>query len=208
MYQEKLSLDKALHLQSIGEISLIDASPSSLSPIESEFGTLWKNNFHILQSKAKHIPTGRVLEFYSAKYIIEIPQVLDPYSKLWRYLHGIENTAIKSKSVDNLEYVYILINPSHPSIVKIGITKLDVLNRVNSINTSGVVTEWIPKFAVPLKAGTAFKVESAMHKFFASKRVSSDLGSSREFFNISALDALDKLREIAALNMIGNVILY
>jgi len=46
------------------------------------------------------------------------------------------------------------------------------------------------------------------HKFFASSRISSDKGGSREFFKVDPLTAFDKVREVGALFMVGNPIVY
>jgi hypothetical protein len=84
----------------------------------------------------------------------------------------------------------------------------DVNRRVTSINATATVEEWVPKFALPLKKGTAFKVEQAVHTFFNPVRVSSDLGNSREFFLLDPFTAFDKVREIGAMFMVGNPITY
>ena len=115
---------------------------------------------------------------------------------------------ILDKNKDNIEYIYILVNPGYPSLVKIGMTIKDVPSRVTSINATATVEEWVPKFALPVEKGTAFYVEQAVHNFFASLRVDSDLGSSREFFTLDPLTAFDKVREIGAVFAVGNPITY
>jgi hypothetical protein len=84
----------------------------------------------------------------------------------------------------------------------------EVHSRVTSINATATVEEWVPKFALPVEKGTAFYVEQAVHTFFAPVRVSSDLGSSREFFTLDPLTAFDKVREVGAVFAIGNPITY
>lgn len=210
MYKDKISLTKALSLESLGEITIVDASPESLPPYP-EKGKRWKEAFISLQSKHRHISPEKLLTFLSAKYLIEVSEgVVDQSSNTysWRYLHGIENSKIKEKSKDNIEYVYILVNPGYPSLVKIGMTIKDVQRRATSINATATVEEWVPKFALPVEKGTAFYVEQAVHTFFASQRVSSDQGNSREFFTLDPLTAFDKVREVGALFAIGNPITY
>ena len=68
--------------------------------------------------------------------------------------------------------------------------------------------EWVPRFALPVRKGTAYRVEQSVHDFFASVRVSSDQGGSREFFMVPPLAAFDKVREIGALFTVGEPIIY
>jgi hypothetical protein len=210
MYKDKISLSEARVLESIGEITIVDASPESATPF-GENGKQWKEAFISLQSKHRHISPDKLVNFLSAKYLIEVSEGIvdtDSSTYSWRYFHGIENRQIKEKSKDNTEYVYILVNPGYPSLVKIGMTIKEVHSRVTSINATATVEEWVPKFALPVEKGTAFYVEQAVHTFFAPVRVSSDLGSSREFFTLDPLTAFDKVREVGAVFAIGNPITY
>ena len=210
MYKDKISLSEARVLESIGEITIVDASPESATPF-GENGKQWKEAFIKLQSKHRHISPDKLLNFLSAKYLIEVSEGIvdtDSNTYSWRYFHGIENRQIKEKSKDNIEYVYILVNPGYPSLVKIGMTIKEVHSRVTSINATATVEEWVPKFALPVEKGTAYYVEQAVHTFFAPVRVSSDLGSSREFFTLDPLTAFDKVREVGAVFAIGNPITY
>lgn len=210
MFKDKINLKQAKSLLESGDITIVDASPESL-PSLGEEGKQWKENFITLQSKYRHISPDKLLNFLSARYLIEVDEGVvdsDTNTYSWRYLHGIENTKIKEKTVDDIEYVYILVNPGYPDLVKIGMTIHDVNRRVTSINATATVEEWVPKFALPLQKGTAFKVEQAVHTFFASHRVSSDLGNSREFFTLDPFTAFDKVREIGAMFMVGNPIIF
>ncbi len=70
------------------------------------------------------------------------------------------------------------------------------------------MTEWVPKFALPVEAGTALRVEQQLHKYFSDLRVNSDQGNEREFFKLDPLTAFDRLREMGALFQVGNPIVY
>ena len=209
MYKDKITLTTARELERTGHITIVDASPESLTPI-GHAGILWKQNFKTLQEKNRHISPDKILSFYNAKYSIEIANDLDKEMGVfsWRYLSGIENSNIACKNIDNIEYVYVLVNPGYPSLVKIGMTIHDVHSRATSINATATVQEWVPKFALPVKKGTALRVEKAVHAFFDSVRVSSDRGGSREFFTLDPLTAFDKVREVGSLFMVGNPITY
>lgn len=210
MYKDKISLQQAQDLVESGHITIVDAS-SETTPAFPEGGKQWKENFIRLQERHRHIQVNKLLDFLSARYLIEISEGIvdkDSNTYSWRYVHGIENSKIKEKSIDSTEYVYVLVNPGYPSLVKIGMTIHDVHRRVTSINATATVDEWVPKFALPVRKGCAMKVEKAVHKYFDSVRVSSDKGGKREFFTLSPLMAFDKVREIGSLFQVGEPIIY
>jgi hypothetical protein len=208
MHFIKIGYQEALSLQEEGKITLIDVSRGQLPPLKEEHGQLWKDNFERLLIKVPHISPEKVLDFFSARYMTEFIEDTSDDGITWRFLYGIENKQIQDKTKDNIEYVYILVNSGYPNLVKIGMTITDVHRRVTGINTAGTVHEWVPRFAIPLEKGSAMKVEKQVHKALASLRVSSDKGNSREFFNIDPITALDKLREIGSLSMVGNPIIF
>lgn len=210
MFKDKISLLQAKDLAESGHITIVDASPET-TPAFADGGKEWKENFIRLQERHRHIQANKLLDFLSARYLIEIDEGIvdnDSNTYSWRYVHGIENSKIKEKSIDSTEYVYILVNPGYPSLVKIGMTIHDVHRRVTSINATATVEEWVPKFALPVRKGTAMKVEKAVHKHFDSVRVSSDKGGKREFFTLSPLTAFDKVREVGSLFTVGEPIIY
>ena len=103
------------------------------------------------------------------------------------YLHRRENGILDSTK-DDIEYIYVLTNPGYPDLVKIGMTERTVEGRVRSVNRTSTVHEWVPKFALPVSKGNAFRVEQQVHKYFSDKRISSDHGNEREFFQIHPLN--------------------
>lgn len=210
MFKDKISLQQAQDLAESGHITIVDASPET-TPAFADGGKQWKENFIRLQERHRHIQSNKLLDFLSARYLIEIDEGIvdnDRNTYSWRYVHGIENSKIKEKSIDSTEYVYVLVNPGYPSLVKIGMTIHDVHRRVTSINATATVDEWVPKFALPVRKGCAMKVEKAVHKHFDSVRVSSDKGGKREFFTLSPLTAFDKVREVGSLFTVGEPIIY
>jgi hypothetical protein len=210
MFRDKIDLKQAQVLEKAGYITIVDSSPESVTPF-GDSGKKWKENFTTLQAKHRHISPGKLLDFLSARYLIEIFEGKvdkDSNTYSWRYLHGIENARIKSKNIDNIEYVYVLVNPAYPSLVKIGMTIHDVPRRVTAINATATVEEWVPKFALPVKKGSALKVEKAVHKHFSSVRVSSDQGGSREFFKVTPFEAFDKIREVGDMFRVGDPVIY
>jgi hypothetical protein len=210
MFKDKISLSEAMSLELLGEITIVDSSPESVTPF-GESGKKWKENFITLQSKHRHVSPSKLLDFLSARYLIEVSEGQvdqDTNTFSWRYFHGVENATVKEKSTDNIEYVYVLVNPAYPSLVKIGMTIHDVHRRVKGINATATVEEWVPKFALPVRKGKAYEVEQAVHTFFASSRVNSDHGASREFFTLSPFTAFDKIREVGDVFRVGDPIIY
>ena len=50
MYKDKITLDEAIKLESIGDIVIVDSSPESILPYPN-VGKKWKQAFIALQSK-------------------------------------------------------------------------------------------------------------------------------------------------------------
>lgn len=205
MYQVKLDYNQALEKEALGEITVIDLSPKSIPTLNQR----WRDNLQVLQERYPNVSINRIVDFLQAKYTIEkkelVPGESNTYS--WRYFHGIENRA-GNNSTEGIEYVYLLTNPGYPDLVKVGMTIHSVEGRVASINATSTVHEWIPKFALPVSKGTALKVEQSVHKALEHCRVTSDQGSTREFFRIDPIEALDKIREIGERFKSGKVIVY
>ena len=207
----KIDYDKAVELQNAGQIILVDTSYTQLKAVDNEYGQLWKDNYSELLIKVPHVSPGRIVDFFSAKYITEYLESTphgESFQYTWRYLYGIENKSVKDKIKDQVEYVYILINPGYPNLVKVGITTKDVNARVTSINATATVHEWVIKYAIPVSKDSSYKIEQQVHRALAQYRVDSDQGNSREFFDIDALTALDTVTKVGALYMVGNIIVY
>lgn len=205
MYRDRITLDHALTLAEAGEITIVGTlDDTSYHPL----ATKWYSNYIALKEKARHIQSDRLFTYFPAFYTIEISKVIDNDTTEWIYLFGIKNTEIQNRSKDNIEYIYILTNPGEPGIIKIGMTERTIGSRVRTINVTSTVTEWVPRFGLPVSKGNAFKIEQQMHKIFAHLRIDSDQGNEREFFKLDSLTAFDKLREIGALHQVGNPIVY
>jgi len=205
MYRTKIHLNQAVDLEEQGEIKIVSTiKDGTFHPKAQE----WYDNYLALREKARHVKSEKIFDYFPALYSIELSLLIDDESHEWIYLYGIENTEIKTRTKDNIEYIYILINPGYPEIVKIGMTVRTIEDRVNSINATSTVNEWVPKFGLAVSKGSAFNIEQQMHKYFAHHRIDSDHGNSREFFKLSPLTAFDKLREIGSLHQVGEPIVY
>jgi hypothetical protein len=205
MYKTKIPLEEALEMESRGEITLVSSYEyDSFHPNAS----VWKQNYEALRQKFKNISAEKLLNFLRVDIHVEVFNKIDDETYEWYTLHGVRNNIVKDSIKNNVEYIYVLINPGYPDLVKIGMTERTVVGRVKGINATSTVTEWVPKFALPVEAGTALRVEQHVHKCFSDFRISSDQGNEREFFRLDPFTAFDKVREIGALFQVGNPIIY
>lgn len=92
-------------------------------------------------------------------------------------------------------YVYVLVNPAIPGLVKIGMTTGDPAKRAQKLSSTGIPGKWIVYKAVYVPHCAA--VERAVHQDLAAHRHSRD----REFFKITANDALKAVNRRADENI-------
>ena len=167
MYRTKIYLNQAVDLEEQGEIKIVSTiKDGTFHPKAQE----WYNNYLLLREKARHIKSDRIFDHFPALYSIELNLPIDDESYEWIYLYGVENTEIKTRTKDNIEYIYILVNPGYPEIIKIGMTVRTIEDRIKSINATSTVNEWVPKFGLAVSKGSAFNIEQQMHKCFAHHR--------------------------------------
>jgi hypothetical protein len=205
MYKTKIPLEEALEMESRGEITLVSSYEHDLFHPNAP---VWKQNYEALRQKFRNISAEKLLNFLRVDIHVEVFNKIDDETCEWYILHGVRNTIVKDSIKNNIEYIYVLTNPGYPDLVKIGMTERTVVGRVKGINATSTVTEWIPKFALPVEAGTAFRVEQQVHKHFSDLRITSDQGNEREFFRLDSLTAFDKVREIGSIFQVGNPIIY
>lgn len=205
MLTDTITFEKALQLEDQGKILIFDTG-EDLS--YHERAKEWQDNFLQLRTKARHISPQHIPEHFNARYLIEKAVKVNEYTFQWRYLRGIENTGNISVDVDDIEYVYALVNKGYPDLVKIGMTRNTPKHRVDQINGTGTVDLWEVKFALPVRSGCGMKVERQVHKFFQEKRLHVKHQNDREMFKIDIFIAMDKIREIGSIFQAGNPIIY
>lgn len=88
-------------------------------------------------------------------------------------------------------YVYILVNSSLPNLVKIGRTTKTPNARAAELSSTGTPGRFIVAYSVLVN--DCVEVESMMHSIFSDQRHTND----REFFDLDAPTAIDKLNEIS-----------
>lgn len=93
--------------------------------------------------------------------------------------------------------VYLLVNECMPGLVKIGKTsRQDMAARMRELYTTGVPLPFECRYACRVKLCHMDELERALHLAFAPDRVN----SSREFFRISAEQALPILKLMTHIN--------
>jgi hypothetical protein len=205
MLTDTITFERALQLEDQGKILIFDTGEDLTY---HERAKEWQDNFLQLRTKARHISPQHIPGHFNARYLIEKVIKINEYTFQWRYLRGIENTGSTSVDIDDIEYVYALVNKGYPDLVKIGMTRNTPEHRVDQINGTGTVDLWEVKFALPVRPGCGMKVEHQVHKFFQEKRLHVKHQNDREMFRIDIFIAMDKIREIGSIFQAGNPIIY
>lgn len=210
MLVDKITLTQALELERVGEIVIYDTGKESNPPYHPRQEE-WRNNFIQLRTKARHIPRNKISEHYSSRYLIEYPLGcvdIETGTYQWKYLRGIENTQDLFTPRTDTEYVYVLVNKQYEGLVKIGMTRHSPGKRLRQINGTGTVYEWELKFALPLKIGSAYRVEQQVHKYFQHLRHHASSYNDREMFRVDLFQAIDRVRKVGKIFQAGTPILY
>ena len=205
MLTDKITLEKALELESKGRLFIFDTG-SDLNYHKK--AKEWQDNFLQLRTKARHVSSQNIAQHFNARYLIEKMTKINEYTFEWKYLRGIENTSSDETIKDSVEYVYALTNKGYPDLVKIGMTRNTPEHRVNQINGTGTVDLWEVKFALPVRPECGMKVEHQVHKFFQDKRLHVKHENDREMFKIDIFTAMDKIREIGSIFQAGQPRMY
>ena len=196
MAYRKISLERALELERLNLIRIY--SPGTVTYGIHKNEDLWIDNFKELSYKYKKVSVGSLMDFIGAEYIIDVlvEQDIKSNKYSWIYLYGQDMSSIQDQ-IDRekrANFVYILTNRSYPNLVKIG-KAVNPHLRVEQINGAGVKSEWELRYYQPVS--NDYKVENMMHKHFEHKRVSSDEGHLREFFEIPFEEAVTVLQFMA-----------
>jgi hypothetical protein len=93
-------------------------------------------------------------------------------------------------------YVYLLVNPAFPNLVKIGRTIRDAQTRAEELYTTGIPEKF--EVAYDVLVDDCVEIEASLHSHLGNKRYNND----REFFQIRIEDAILELQKIT----IGRVV--
>src|SRR6056300_589667 len=195
MNYRKISLNRALELESLGLIQIYN--PGNYPEVHERAGE-WFNNFQDLTFKYKKVPLGSMLDFIGVDYMIDVLTTIDEetnrYTWIYLYARNVSSIRDREESQEKGKWVYILTNKAYPNLVKIG-KDVRPEDRIKGINSAGTVSEWDLRIAFPVTDD--YKVENMVHRHFEDRRVDSDQGSSREFFEVSFDEAVKVVDYIA-----------
>ncbi|MDC3316121.1 GIY-YIG nuclease family protein [Candidatus Thioglobus sp.] len=88
-------------------------------------------------------------------------------------------------------FIYVMSNPAHPGLVKIGQTSKDPELRRRDLSTTGVLEDFVLEYRVLTEDYDEIELE--VHRQLIDSRYRQD----REFFEISPSEAISKIREVA-----------
>lgn len=148
------------------------------------------NDWHIIGLRlAGGIPQRNALQMHEAKnYILEsLGFEPDPFEEK-QSPAASERT--KSVPTDEPGYVYVLTNPSLPSMVKIGLTRLTVDVRVKQLSRSTSIPTPF-EVAASFATSTPGAHEAQIHELLAAHRK-----PGREFFAITADEAIAACQQV------------
>jgi len=91
-------------------------------------------------------------------------------------------------------YVYVLMSPAFPSLLKIGRTTKSPQDRANELSTTGSPEKFVVVHSVISK--NCVLLEQALHEYYKDKRYN----QNREFFEIQVADVIQKIDEIITEN--------
>jgi hypothetical protein len=206
MYSEKITLERALELEADGQIVIVSTSSASDRAHSRE--DQWRDNYNILKRKAPHVKLTQLFNHYNTPYDIECKHREEGNEVEWRFFKGVENPNPSKIVNDNVEYVYILTNKDYPDLVKIGMTTKSPQTRLDTINSTGVVSHWKLAFSLPLLPSTSHRVEQQVHKYFADRRHHQDTINDKEMFFITVQEAIDKVRQVGQYFAAGQPVFY
>ena len=119
------------------------------------------------------------------------------YNKIYTFFNGHSispqtvdwnNERLVDNEIGQNGYVYVMVNPSLPNMVKIGMTTKDPNERAKELSSAtGVPTPFILVFYKPFR--NCYITEQRIHQFLEDKGYR--VKNNREFFNISTNFAID-----------------
>ena len=198
MRQIKLSLEKALEWEAESILTLYTSQHSHIKDLIDHPAERWFANYQSAVRRYRKVSIGDIFRFIDPEYIIEIPLPYEPETNTfsWAYIHGkLTNNQKKLEQLHSkAQYVYVLTNPAYPDLVKIG-KAVNPQSRIKQINGAGTVHEWKLYWAIPVTDD--YTVENLAHRHFQDRRVDSDQGSSREFFEVNVNEAIQAIEYLA-----------
>ena len=131
-----------------------------------------------------------------ARYIVLTPDKDNPLKSSVEYYTHRKRSMLTSTegNPEGTEWVYVLVHPQQPQLLKIGYTKKDPQQRLKEINSqTGVAGQY--RLVYMFSTVNGERLESAVHSFLADKRIH----PKKEHFEISREDAIQIIKEVGQL---------
>lgn len=131
-----------------------------------------------------------------ARFIVLTPDKDSPLKSYVTYYTHRKRSALTSTegNPEGTEWVYVLIHPQEPQLLKIGYTKKDPKERLKEINSqTGVAGEY--RLTYIFRTINGQRLETAVHTFLADRRIH----SRKEHFELPREEAIQIIKEIGQL---------
>ena len=198
MRRIQLSLEEALKRESESVLTIYSTRQDNTEVFPDLPTQRWFRNYNKALLKYNRIPVEDILDYINCKYCIEVELPYEPetnsYGWVYFYAQDTEDAAKLDQYLSKGKYVYVLINPAFPGLVKIG-KAVNPQSRVKQINGAGTVSEWTLYWAIPVTDD--YRVENLAHRYFQKERRESDQGSSREFFEVDKDTAVKVVTDLS-----------
>jgi len=151
------------------------------------------NNPEYIQIELKSDGYGRH-KMSRVTHHTRIPSVLgDGWEDVLYFRHIGSHTKTESSKNGLGGFVYVLTNKQYPGDCKIGFTTSEPSQRLQQINSAGVMDDWDLEFFY--KCSHPYDFEQALHLKLEDVRIRKD----REFFYIDPIKAIELINEMGAL---------
>jgi hypothetical protein len=131
-----------------------------------------------------------------ARFIVLTPDKDNPLKTYVEYYTHRKRSALTSTegNPEGTEWVYVLVHPQEPQLLKIGYTKKDPKDRLKEINSqTGVAGEY--RLVYMFRTVNGQRLETAVHNFLADRRIH----PRKEHFEIPRNEAIQIIKEVGQL---------
>ena len=208
MIRDRITLEKALELESESLLTLYYPSTSYDDLPDIPYIENYTDNFITYAKEHSRRPVDSLIHLLSPEYEVEVEMPFDEETGTfyWVRLFGkVQQISTKITEEKHRGWVYLLTNPAHPELIKIG-KAVTPSQRIKGINGAGTVDEWSLRAAMPVSED--YTVENLVHTQLAQYRRDYNQGYSREFFEVPLSLAMSTLLEVSEPFKAGDLVLY
>lgn len=96
-------------------------------------------------------------------------------------------------------YVYVMLNPAFPNLIKIGRTLRNSQDRATELYTTGTPERFVVLYEVLVD--DCIEVEALLHDYFSDSRYN----NNREFFEVTPSKAINKIQELCKSRIVNHI---